>query len=310
MNFGIQTGPQGVDWPDLRAAWDEAEQLGLDSAWVFDHLVPLLIGDEEPVLEGWTLLGALAERTERMTIGCLVSSNTFRHPALLAKMAATVDIMSEGRLVLGLGSGYYETEHSAYGLEFGTQQSRAAMLEEACQVIKALFGGGPASLDGEHYTLTGAPFSPLPTQKGGPPLMIGGRGEKLTFPIVARHADQWNLAGGAAVADFEQKWGALRERCADIGRDPAEIETNMGVLTIVDSDRARAKERARAGCRHFGLDEELAPAIFIAGDPEEVTDTIRGLEEVGVDHYVMTIVQGLNYGDVKLLAEKVVPHFR
>ena len=310
MKFGIQTGPQAVEWPDLRAAWDGAEQLGLDSAWVFDHLVPLLIGDDQPVLEGWTLLGALAERTERITIGCLVSSNTFRHPALLAKMAATVDIMSEGRLVLGLGAGYYDTEHTAYGLEFGTQKSRAQMLEEACQVIRGLYSGGQVSFEGEHYRLTDAPFAPLPVQKPGPPIMIGGRGEKLTFPIIARHADQWNLAGGTTAADFEQKWGVLRERCNDISRDPAEIETNMGVLTIVDTDRARAKERARAGARHFGLDEELAPQIFIAGDPEEVTDTIRGLGEVGVDHFVMTIVHGLNYEDVNLLAEKIVPHFR
>ena len=310
MKFGIQTGPQAVDWHDLRAAWDSAEQLGLDSAWVFDHLVPLLIGNDEPVLEGWTLLGALAERTERLTIGCLVSSNTFRHPAVLAKMAATVDILSEGRLVLGLGAGYYEVEHGAYGLPFGTQRSRAEMLEEACQVIGALYAGGPASFDGAYYQLAEAPFAPRPIQQPGPPLMIGGRGEKLTFPIIARHADQWNLAGGATAADFEQKWTVLKQRCDEIGRDPAEIETNMGVLTFVDASAERAKERARGCARHFGLDEELAPQIFIAGDPAEVEDTIRGLEEVGVDHFVMTIVHGLNYDDVELFADQVVSKWR
>ena len=190
MKFGIQTGPQAVEWNDLRSIWDDAERLGLDSAWVFDHLVPLLIGTEEPVLEGWTLLSALAARTERLTIGCLVSSNTFRHPAVLAKMAATVDIMSEGRLVLGLGAGYREIEHTAYGLPFSTTRGRAEMLDEACQVLKALFAGGPASFEGEHYVLDNAPFAPMPVQSGGPPLMIGGRGEKLTFPIIARYADQ------------------------------------------------------------------------------------------------------------------------
>ena len=310
MKFGIQTGPQAVEWPDLRTAWDRAEAQGLDSAWVFDHLVPLLIGKDEPVLEGWTLLAAVAERTERMTIGCLVSSNTFRHPAVLAKMAATVDIISEGRLVLGLGAGYHEIEHTAYGLPFSTQRGRADMLEEACQVVRALFAGGPAAFKGEHYQLDDAPFAPMPVQPGGPPLMIGGRGEKLTFPIIARHADQWNLAGGATAADFEQKWGALRQRCDQIGRDPAEIETNMGVLTFIASSGSRAKERVRACCRHFGLDEELASQIFIAGDPAEVENTIRGLEEVGVDHFVMTIVHGLNYDDVELFADEVVSKWR
>jgi F420-dependent oxidoreductase-like protein len=310
MKFGIQTGPQAVDWTDLRAVWDDAERYGLDSAWVFDHLVPLLIGDDQPVLEGWTLLAALAERTERLTIGCLVSSNTFRHPAVLAKMAATVDIMSEGRLVLGLGAGYHEIEHTAYGLAFSTQRGRAEMLDEACQVVKALFQGGPVSFDGEHYTLNEAPFAPLPVQEGGPPLMVGGRGEKLTFPIIARHADQWNLAGGAAAADFEQKWGVLKDCCADVGRDPDEIETNMGILTFVDRSAARAEERARQCAKHFGLDEELAPAIFIAGDPAGVEDTIRGLEEVGVKHYVMTIVHGINYDDVELFANEVASKWR
>ena len=310
MKFGIQTGPQAVDWRDLRAAWDKAEQLGLDSAWTFDHLIPLLIGNEEPVLEGWTLLGALAERTERLTIGCLVSSNTFRHPVVLAKMATTVDIMSEGRLVLGLGAGYYEIEHTSYGLPFGTQRSRADALAEACQVIKGLMSGGPVSFDGEHYQLVDAPFAPLPATAGGPPLMIGGRGEKYTFPIIARYADQWNLAGGATAEDFEQKWGALRARCDEVGRNPAEIETNMGVLAFVDRSSSRAHERARGCAKHFGLDEELAPSIFIAGDPPEVVETLRGLEAVGVQHFVMTIVHGLNYDDVDLFGEEVVSNWR
>lgn len=310
MKFGIQTGPQGVEWRDLRAAWELTERLGFDSAWTFDHLVPLLIGHGEPVLEGWTLLSALAEQTERLTIGCLVSSNTFRHPVVLAKMATTVDIISEGRLVLGLGAGYYEIEHTVYGIPFGTQRSRADGLAEACQIVKALFRGGPVSFDGEHYRLAEAPFAPLPVQEGGPPIMIGGRGEKYTFPIIARYADQWNLAGGSTAEDFEQKWAALRARCEEVGRDAAEIETNMGLLTFVDRSSARAHARARACARHFGLDEELAPTIFVAGDPPEVVETIRGLEAVGVQHYVMTVVHGLNYDDIDLFAREVVSSWR
>lgn len=309
MKFGIQTAPQDVTWQEIRDVWKLADAAGLDSGWVFDHIVPLYISPDAPILEAWSLLAALAEATKRLTLGCMVTCNTFRHPALLAKMAATTDIVSDGRLVIGLGAGYHEIEHTAYGIPMHAQRERAAMLAEACQVLRGLFGERHFSFAGEHYTITDAPFAPLSVQRPRPPLLLGGRGEQLTLPTVARYADQWNLAGGSTAEDFRQKHGVLKELCAGIGRDPGEIETNMAVVTFVDRDGSRARERALQAGRYLGVPDDVTLSAFISGEPAAVVDRIRGLEEAGVQHFVMTLVPG-NYEDVPLFAAAVVSEWR
>ena len=309
MKFGIQTAPQDVTWEQIRGAWRTADEAGLDSAWNFDHIVPLMIAPDGSIFEAWSLLAGLAVATKRLTIGCMVTCNTFRHPGLLAKMAATIDHMSGGRLVVGLGAGYHEIEHVSYGIPMHSQRERAAMLAESCQVLKGLFTQERFSFDGAHYTIKEAPFSPPPVQLGGPPLLLGGRGEKLTLPLVARYADQWNLSGGAGPEDFVQKHGVLTDLCREIGRDPAEIETNMAFVTVVGHDGARAKERARAIAQYFGLPPEVADAAFLAGEPTEIVERISALEAVGVDHFVNSLVPG-TYDDVRLFADTVVSHWR
>lgn len=313
MKFGIGTGPQNVTIDEIVGAWKAADTLGYDSAWLFDHLLPLSANDEDPIYEAWTLLGALARATENVDVGTLVSSNTFRHPALLAKMGATVDALSGGRLILGLGSGYLESEHTAYGIPLGSVRERADRLAEACEVLRGLWTERRFSYEGTHYKIADAPCEPKPVRTPHPPIMIGGGGEKLTLQTTARHADQWNMPPGAtgiAPEDFEAKYAVLLERCAEVGRDPAEIETNVGLLVLVNDDAAEATARRDALAEAFGMDDETARKQVIAGDPAGVVAELRRFEAVGVEHFVLALINGVNYGDVELFAREVIPAFR
>lgn len=195
IRFGVQAAPQQISWAELKEVWQEVEALGFDSLWVNDHMLPSVGPTDAANMEGWATLAALAALTSKVKIGALVTANTFRHPAVLAKMATTIDHISNGRLILGMGSGYFAQEHQVYGIPFPTTRERAKRLEEAIQVIRTLWTQESASFQGEYYQLINAPFVPKPVQKPYPPIMIGGIGEKLTLPMVAKYADMWNAAG-------------------------------------------------------------------------------------------------------------------
>src|SRR5262245_22142409 len=195
IRFGVQAAPQQISWAELKEVWQEVETLGFDSLWVNDHMLPSVGPTDAANMEGWATLAAMAALTSRVKIGALVTANTFRHPAVLAKMATTIDHISNGRFILGIGSGYFEQEHKVYGIPFPTTSERAKRLEEAIQVIRTLWTQESASFQGTYYQLANAPFNPKPVQKPPPPIMIGGVGEKLTLPIVAKYADMWNAAG-------------------------------------------------------------------------------------------------------------------
>jgi F420-dependent oxidoreductase-like protein len=313
VKFGVVTAPQNVTWEEIRATWIEAEQLALDSAWLYDHLLPLSASLEDPIFESWTMLSALAVLTGRIRIGVLVTANTFRHPALLAKMAATVDILSRGRLILGLGAGYYAREHEAYGLHFPARRQRAEMLDETCQILRGLWRGGTFSFAGDYYTITEAPCAPLPAQRPGPPILIGGAGEKYTLKTVARYAQQWNMPGGTRGVTrerFAAKHVSLKKWCADEGRDVDEIETNLALIVLVNEQNGDALARSRRLAAAFGWDRTQEAGHILAGAPQNITRELKSFEQAGVDHFVMVLLGGLNYTDLELFATKVVPHFR
>jgi alkanesulfonate monooxygenase SsuD/methylene tetrahydromethanopterin reductase-like flavin-dependent oxidoreductase (luciferase family) len=314
MKIGVALGPQNIGWREIRDVAVRADRLGFGSLCLFDHLLPLSPRLDDPVLETWTTMGALADATERIRLGTLVTANTLRAPALLAKMVATVDHVSGGRVFLGLGAGYYVAEHRAYGIELPPRAQRAAMLDEACAILKGLWGadGARFSFRGSHYAIEDAPFAPACVQPGGPPLLIGGAGA-LTLRTAARHADLWNLPPGSAGAtpeDLVRKVEALRAACREEGREAAAIEISVSQIVFVERDRARARERRRQFAAARGMAEDVAARHVLAEDPAGVRDAFEQWRAAGAQHLSITLIAGANDGDLEPLAEEVLDEWR
>jgi alkanesulfonate monooxygenase SsuD/methylene tetrahydromethanopterin reductase-like flavin-dependent oxidoreductase (luciferase family) len=261
-SFGIATAPQQVSYADVLRVWREADAIPqIEHAWLFDHLMPIGGDPDGPIFEGWTLLSALAAQTERLRLGLLVTSNRFRPPAMLAKIATTVDIVSNGRLEFGIGAGsrtdipWARREYDAHGLPYHDAAYAVGSLGEACTVIRRLWTEAePFDFDGSYVHLTGAFGNPKPVQRPHPPIMIGGR-STATLRVVAEHADLWNIPGG----DIEDAIarGALLDRfCGEIGRDPASITRSITQPVSYD-DLGRTLDSIaaaiEAGFRHVVL---------------------------------------------------------
>jgi F420-dependent oxidoreductase-like protein len=246
VRFAFKTAPQNTTWADMLAVWQEADQIDLfESGWVFDHFYPIVGDPEGPCLEGWTVLTALAQATRRLRLGTLVTGIHYRHPAVLAKMAATIDIISGGRLELGIGAGWNEQESGAYGIELGTLRERSDRLEEACQVLIGLLSQHSTTFHGQHYRLTDAWCEPRGPQRPHPPICIGGGGEKRTLRTAAMYAQHWNFTGGPPEI-FARKRDVLRAHCRDVGRDPAEITLSSHVQLGPDHDYAAVASQVQA----------------------------------------------------------------
>ena len=272
----------GNPWSVVLDGCKHAEATGWDGIWVADHFMPNIegfAGEEDeaelgPVMEAWTIIGALGAAVPRVRIGTMVTGNTYRHPAVLANMAATADHISGGRIVLGIGAGWQENEHARYGMELGSRGGRSDRFEEACEIIKGLFANDRTSFDGEYYNLDGAPLEPKPVQDPMP-LMIGGGGEKRTMRTAARFADEWNI--WARPEDMRQKLPILHRHCEDVGRDPAEIHVSAcAMLVITDSEEHTEKVAGR-----------MAHRGGLVGTVDQLRATIAEYEELGIDEIVV-----------------------
>ncbi|GIW16692.1 MAG: luciferase-like hypothetical protein [Tepidiforma sp.] len=279
-------------WPSMNDPWAEtlaiarhAEATGWDGVYYADHFMPNDADVSAPVGECWTTLAALAAAVPRIRIGPLVTGNTYRHPAVLAKMAATVDIISGGRLVLGLGAGWQENEHRAYGIEFSTVGGRLSRLEEACHVITSLFANRRTTFAGRYYQLTDAPLEPKPVQSPVP-LLIGGGGEQRTLRIAARYANEWNVWGTPEV--LARKGQILDRYCEDLGRDPRTIRRSAQALLVMTDDRS-VIERVRASGRPV-----------LGGTGPELRALVEQYAEAGVNEL---IIPGFTIG--RTLEEKL-----
>ncbi|RKN41651.1 LLM class F420-dependent oxidoreductase [Streptomyces hoynatensis] len=241
MRFAFKTSPQNASWEDLLNVWQVADGIEIfESGWTSDHFYPTHgAAPSVPRLEGWVTLTALAQATHRLRIGTLVTGIHHRHPAVLANMAATLDVVSRGRLELGIGAGWNEEESRAYGIELGTARQRSDRFEEACQVITGLLGQETTTFKGSFYQLTDARCEPKPLQRPHPPLCIGGSGRKRTLRTAARFAQHWNFDNGT-VAEFLRARDALNRHCADVGRDPADILVSVQVRYHGDPAAAAA----------------------------------------------------------------------
>jgi F420-dependent oxidoreductase-like protein len=308
VRFGIQTPQEGVAYDALAAHWREADALGFDSIWVDDHFYAVVRPQHEPQMESWTLLAALARETQRIGIGILVTCNSYRSPALVAKMAATVDVLSGGRLIHGMGSGWFQSEYEGYGYEFPPVPVRLAQLDESLRLQKLLFTEERPSFSGKWYRLQEAWCSPKPIQKPHPPILIGGGGERVLLRLVARHADIWN--NGGDLAEFRKKLEVLRGHCATERRDYDAIEKSWFGNVIVDADGARARARLERVAGAWGMAPEQMAARALAGTPEEVVARVREYVALGVTHFIGMFGRVEDLRSTRLFAERVLPHFR
>lgn len=246
MKFAFKTSPQNTEWADMLAVWQAADEIDIfESGWTFDHFYPIHSDSSGPCLEGWVTLTALAQATRRLRLGTLVSGIHYRHPALLANMASTLDIVSGGRLEIGIGAGWNEEESGAYGMRLGPRKERSDRFEEACEVLVGLLTQEKTSFSGEYYQLTEARCEPKGVQRPHPPICIGGSGEKRTLRTAARFAQHWNFVGGTP-EEFARKRDVLHQHCADVGRDPKEIMLSSHVRLSPDLDYAKVAADAEA----------------------------------------------------------------
>jgi len=263
-----------------------AEAGGFASLWVMDHFwqLPALGGPDEPILEAYTLLGALAARTARVELGALVTGVTYRNPALLAKMVTTLDVISHGRAILGLGAAWYAEEHQGYGFAFPTAGERLDRLEEAVQICRAMLRGARPTIAGRFYTTDDARNVPLPVRPGGPPVMIGGSGERRTLRLVAQYADMCNVSGGPGTV--RHKLDVLRAHCDDVGRDIREITTTrLGTLVLTPN----ADETARVRTFLSGMAGDQFSEQFTVGEADDVLRDVESLIGSGLDGLIFNM---------------------
>ncbi|HYK30374.1 MAG TPA: LLM class F420-dependent oxidoreductase [Streptosporangiaceae bacterium] len=278
MRFAFKTAPQNTTWAEMLPVWREADDIDVfESGWVFDHFYPIVGDSAGPCFEGWMVLAALAQATRRLRLGVLVTGIHYRHPAVLANMASTIDVISDGRLELGIGAGWNEEESGAYGIELGTRRERSDRFEEACQVLIGLLSQETTDFDGKYYQLKGARNEPKGPQRPHPPICIGGSGERRTLLTTAKYAQHWNFVGGSP-ADFAHKRDVLFAHCETVGRDPAEITLSSHVLLSADHDYAATAAQV-AGLAEEGLHlaivylrPPLTPAVL-----EPLADALRPL---------------------------------
>jgi F420-dependent oxidoreductase-like protein len=271
----------GTEHPfaEIAATARHAAASGWDGVWIADHFMPNTADGSRPAtprLEGWTTVAALAAVVGRVRLGVLVSGNTYRHPAVLANMAATVDAVSGGRLVLGLGAGWQENEHAAYGIELPPPAARLQRLEEACLVVKALLREERSDLAGRHYQLVDAVCEPKAVAGGlGIPLLVGGAGERVTMRIAARHADEWNTWGLPERIDAKTR--VLERHCADAGRDVGEIERSAQVFFHLTD----------AGAQADGALGAIAGMPAAGGSAAELAEVVAGYRAIGLDELIV-----------------------
>lgn len=302
--LGLQIWPSNTSWEDLRDVALLAEELGFDYIFTWDHFAPVASIDPYSAnFEGWQVLSAWAALTTRVRIGMLVTGNTYRHPAIVAKMAATLDHISGGRAVAGMGAGWFEFEHSRYGIPFPVVGVRIEMLDEALTVMKSLFVEPRTEFRGQYYQLVDAPAEPKPIQPHLP-ILIGGSGERKTLRVVAKHADIWHCFAGNA-AEFEHLMGVLREHCGAVGRDPASITPSTGGQVIIRDTADQLHHRFEELKQLHRVPNPSATRL--TGTVDYVAGNISELLKVGVRLFVASVTAPFDDQSLRRLAHEAWP---
>ena len=298
---------------DPQAKWAKAvevsvlaEELGYDSLWVYDHFHNVPVPAHETMFEAWTTLAAISQRTTRIHLGQMVGCAPYRNPALLAKITSNIDVISGGRLDLGIGAGWYEHEYKAYGYGFPPAADRIRMLRETVEIIKLMWSEPDATYEGRFFSVDGAQCDPKPVQQPHPPILIGGGGEQLTLRVVARHADRSNFGGNPA--EFAHKCEVLKGHCDAVGRDYDEITKTWSPEMFL---RSTEQEIVDAGSRSFwGEPFDSWSAGNLVGTPEQVCEKIRTYLDLGCEGFIPWASDYPDTESMTLFAEQVMPEFR
>ena len=305
VKFGVRIHQGGYSYESLRQVWIDADRLGYYSATLYVRL-------NLPTLECWTTLSALAAETRQIRLTPLVLANLYRHPALLAKMASTLDVISGGRLELGIGAGGGEADHRASGIPYPSTAVRVEMLEEAVQIIKALWTEGEASFQGKYYSLEGAVQEPKPLQKPHPPILIGGHGETHLFRAVAQLGDICNAGFAMGLEEHRSKLNSLARHCRQYGRDPSEIEVTHNTRVVIAENPAQFDRLAAAGAANSNMsvaDYKGSLKRAIAGTPEACVEQIQAYVDNGIRYFFLLFPDPISAESLELFAREVMPHF-
>lgn len=298
IRFGVQVGPSRP-FPELLETWLTLEELGFDIAYITDHFVSYSEATGAiPVFEGPTVLSALATNTTRMRCGTMVAGNTFRNPAILAKVAVTLDHVSGGRFELGMGSGHIQFEHEQYNIPYHTRGRRLRMLGEAAKIVRSLLTQELTSHQGRYYELDDAFCEPKPLQDPLP-LLIGGIGEDLTMRVVAESADIWNNWTSPDLETYAGRLEALKKHCADVGRDPSNVRKSLHIKPLIGETENEVLERANLSERHRSQ-----------GTPEQVAENLLSFVRLGVSDFVFMLDSAPDRRSLELLATQVAPVVR
>jgi alkanesulfonate monooxygenase SsuD/methylene tetrahydromethanopterin reductase-like flavin-dependent oxidoreductase (luciferase family) len=308
LNIGVLLWNMTPDWPTFERAAVRADELGYHHIWTWDHLHAIFGEPQQPVFDGWMSLGGLSRVTRRARLGLLVGANTFRNPGLVAKMATTLDHMSDGRAILGLGGAWFEYEHTAHGIDFGASPGeRLRWLDEAASAIRTVLDGGSASSDeAAHYAFSDLRQEPLPIQKRLP-IMIGGSGERKTLRTVAKYADMWNMSG--PVDKVRHKIQVLDQHCADVGRDPAEIERTISCKLFLRDSEAEARDLVARTMEQnrTPLERVTDDYTFWADTPERTAERLLEYRELGVTTFIPEIPAPYDDETLSRLINEVKP---
>ena len=300
MRFGLQLWSQQTDWPGFRDAALGAEAAGWDSVWTWDHLLAIFGPAEQPIFEGWSVLSALGPLTSRIRLGLMVGANTFRNPGLTAKLATTLDHLSDGRAVLGIGGAWFEREHDAFGIGFGSGfGERLDRLDESVMLMRRLLDGERFSHEGRFYTMHDAICRPRPVQ-ARLPILVGGSGPRKTLRTVACRADAWNTSG--TVEEVHVKLDILAEHCAEVGRDITTIEKTVSAPVVLRDDRSAATSVYQALLARNGVtDMDNVPVLL--GPPASVADALRPYKDLGFETIIVRMPAPYDRETIDRMAE-------
>ena len=308
IRFGIQAAQDAADYATLRAYCLRVEELGYDSVWLCDHFFSAIAERKAPMLEVWTTLSAIAAQTSRIRLGTLVLCTSFRQPSLLAKMAATLDVIADGRLEFGIGAGWLEDEYRAYGYDFPKASVRIEQMAETVEICRRMWTEEAPTFLGKHFRIQDAVCEPKPVQKPHPPIWIGGTGEKHTIGVVARYADKWNCSS-LTPDEVARKIAILEQRCAEVGRPTSAVEKTWYGSVIVDEAEKVAETLERRAARRNQTVDDFTSRM-IAGTPEQCIAKIEQYVAAGISYFTMNMGSLRDLRTPALFAEKVLPHFR